>query len=138
MRPKSIVWFERLYVAAIAIEALVLGLNWWFWESIMPGTNADALFAVQAAWRLAKLVLVLCVARLRSRIALSLLILLALWMLVGEVQMGWTPVPVFYRLLGPLTLIMSVVAIGTALTPEARAWFRGEWPAPSALGETFE
>jgi hypothetical protein len=138
MRPKSIAWFERLFLTslagAVARVAIVLS----------PSTEwrlTSLILTVLLVSVLLNLTLVLFVSRRRSQIAkwiLTGLFLIGLTSYLGFFEAGilhfedWAEIAVS---------LVQGVALGLLFTPSARAWMaapRSEPRSAETLGRTFE
>jgi hypothetical protein len=143
MRPKSIAWFERLYVASLLIPlALLAAVAAMAWELIRTGVvPLVSLLAVSALWFVLPLALVLLVSRRGS--------IVAKWVLIAVFAIGLIANLASYRpgIESELSLVMlvitamQIVAIGLLFTAAARAWMSGKaGPLPSGaeLEQTFD
>jgi hypothetical protein len=138
VRPSSILWFERLYLASLALTLAIVARAW---EAIRAGVipPTTLLFGLGFAIGL-PLVLTLLVSRRRS--------VVAKWVLVAIFTIGLIANGLTYRpgarltlLLVALSLIaMQAIAVALLFMPSARAWL-GRKNAPAAeaeLRETFD
>jgi hypothetical protein len=138
MRPRSIAWFERLYVVSVALGyALMFGK----WRDRVEAYGEWQLFVFMLVISLMMPVtLALLVSRRRSRVALALLVLIT-W------SMGMVILAVAYASgfgSGAEVAALQAVAMGATLlpfTPSALAWLktpRTRPVGPETLGRTFE
>lgn len=134
MRPQSIIWFERLYLAAFAVglasivqtwdmqarmlasDPMVAGMPWLAWAALV----------VRAAIALA---LWYCVARLGSNIARWIVTALAVWSLglIAVLGYGLGSGTATMAVVAPAALqnILYVAAAAMLFRPDARPWFGG-------------
>jgi len=130
MRPRSIMLFESLSLAAVALGALILGLTW---NALMAsvyarirGTGIEPAVMILAALYVGLLVLLILLTSRRASIV-------AQWLftaiIVAELAMtlpglgamargglvGWAQI---------VQLILQLVAVGFLFMPDARAWLR--------------
>jgi hypothetical protein len=130
IRPKSILWFERLLGLALAID---LTVNLASWPAISARLAAQGLSAspvlivlIAAASPLLGAILLYFVARRRSRIArwvVTLLVVAATIAFVVVIAGGRTGqlTPLFA--LTVLAELMKLIAVTRLFTSEAAAWF---------------
>jgi len=121
MRPNSVIWFERLFLATLAIGVLQSAYGW---NAAVAASSVALVLTVMIVTFALILGLVFLVSRKRSRIALAVLVLL---FAIG--------LPGFYKIItsGPffgvesvalLQTVMELVALVFIFTPESRAWMR--------------
>jgi hypothetical protein len=139
MRPKTIAWFERLF---ILFETASFFLRLRRFPEMMDGFGPIVTFTVLALLLIIPVALALSVSRRRSRMALILVILLT-WALGLLVVIG-------FALLGhgsAADLVESLLAAAPMavtlllFTPTARAWLKSSAPppvTPEKLKRTFE
>lgn len=127
MRPRSIILFERLYLAAIAIEVVRVAADW---SLLLQSSASDRwvrLIAIAVS-----LSLVLLAARRRRRVAG--------WILAALFVIG---LPIAAELFGPgvapgtvaagvAQLLLQAAALVLVFKPDSRAWFdsKGDIAAP--------
>ncbi|HEY5721717.1 MAG TPA: hypothetical protein VIT45_05295 [Allosphingosinicella sp.] len=138
MRPKTIAWFERLYVVSVALGYALMFREW---RDRVEAYGDWQLFVFMLVISLMMPVtLALLVSRRRSRVALALLVLIT-W------SMGTVMLAVAYASgFGSGTEVAALQAVAMAatllpFTPSARAWLktpRTRRVGPETLGRTFE
>ena len=126
IRPRSIIWFERLFLASIAVRPIYLIVRWELltFRSEQSGVPIGVLIALVALSFLIPLTLGWLAARRASRMAAWLV---AIWILVIVLVYASSMVPVRWRwgiLTDPAFAIFVLsVAAGIALfLPESRRW----------------
>ena len=147
MRPVSIIYFERLYAAALAIGLVSMVF---FWELTMadvrsqPGVGlppglVDAIaYAVIGAGYLIALLLWFFIARRASSVAKWIwLVLFGLSVLGVVVQMAAGPEIEASLAVDIVVTLIEAIAAWMLFRPDARAWFAGR-PASAAIGEVFD
>ena len=137
MRPDSIIWFERLFLATLLIGLVHSAATWN--ESVAIASPAFVL-AVQAFSIAVVLTLTLLVSRKRSNVAKWINVALFAVGLVGIVHLVATE-----KLLGSMLVtiaqtLMQGAGIALLFTASARAWLgRKDAPATEAeLRQTFD
>ena len=138
MRPNSIIWFERLYLATLALSLLVSALDW---EGTAQGVGTAGAIAIMAVVAIVNVVLVLLVSRRRSRTVkwiLAVISFLAAIGLIGYLQAGLESPrdQIDFAL-----ILVQVCAIALLFTPSARAWLAAPRQDPrtaEVLERTFE
>ena len=131
MRPKSILWFERLLGLALTID---LAVNLASWSAVSARLAAQGLPAnpfvillIVAASPLLGAILLYFVARRRSRIArwvVTLLVLAATITFVVVIARGMMQWTLMFGLTA-LAELMKLIAVTRLFTAEAAAWFAG-------------
>ena len=127
MRPKSIVNFERLYLAAIAVEVGRVAIEW---PLLLQASASDQWVRVAAIG--ITLLLVFLTSRRRSRVAgliLAALFVIGLPMVATIFQPGVSPA---ISVAVGAQLVLQAVALALLFTPASRAWFDGKDEAPAA------
>ena len=139
MRPRSIIWFELLYLGSLAAAILSLAVDW----DELTATFSPALAAAVMGGTLLLIGLLVLLASRKGSIV-------AKWLLVGLFVLGLTSfLPVIGVGMDALDLawydwvgwIAQAVATGLLFTPSARDWMRRRRdPAASSAGleRTFE
>ena len=120
MRPKSIVYFEWLYLAAIAIEAVRVAIEW---PLLLQASASDQWVRVVSV--AVSLLLVLLTARRRSRVAgliLAALFAIGLPMVATVFQAG---IDLATSAAIVAQLALQAVALAQLFRPASRAWFDG-------------
>ena len=121
MRPKSIVLFERLYLAAIAIEVVRFAIEW---PLLLRASASDQWVRVAAIG--VSLLLVLLTSRRRRRMAglvLAGLFVIGLPMVAELFRPGVAPT---IAVAVAAQLLLQAVALVLLFRPESRAWFAGK------------
>ncbi|HEY5721716.1 MAG TPA: hypothetical protein VIT45_05290 [Allosphingosinicella sp.] len=139
MRPKSILWFERLF---ILFETAASFLRLRRFPQMMDGFGPIMTFTLFALLLIIPVALALSVSRRRSRVALILLILftwtLGLAVVIGFVLLGrGSPADLVESLLAAAPMALTLLLF----TPTARAWLQSSAPppvSPEKLKRTFE
>lgn len=137
MRPQSIIWFERLFLASIVV-GLVNSVALYgemaaaqpLSPAVLTGTIALGIGINLALWYFA--------ARRASnvaRIILTILFALGIASLVFTLALGTFPAGIA-GLLGALNWLLQAAAIVFLYRRDANGWFRGS--RVDDLGETFE
>jgi hypothetical protein len=119
MRPNSIKWFERLFLATLAIGLFQAG---YAWQGETTTSSVPFVLFVTIAVFLIILVLILLVSRKRNRVAM--------WILVAFFVIG---IPAFYKVLtsgqffgvasiSVFQTILELIALIFLFTPTSRAW----------------
>jgi hypothetical protein len=139
MRPNSIIWFEALNIAAMAVATLNMVTGWDKLVAIFSATGAAFVFAGSLALTV---LLTLLVSRKASRVAKWVVVGLYASGLVGMLPafMGWTE-PVDLTWNEWVVWLVQGVATSLLFTPSARGWMRrSNDPAadPDTLERTFE
>jgi hypothetical protein len=144
MRPNSIIMFERLFLASLALSAIASVLAY---DAILAELNRDpavqqlglgggfmgAIFVVGFA---IYLLLWFLIARRASTVAKWILVVfvaLSLASFVASLTAGFTPDS--GTLLALVIYALEVAAVWFLFRPDAAAWFKGDWNADPA---TFE
>ncbi|MFL6856332.1 MAG: hypothetical protein ACJ8EB_00325 [Allosphingosinicella sp.] len=131
MRPKTIVSFEILSLAAVALGLLV---TWLTWDGIVAqarsavlGSGIEAAVAILVLVYVAILVLLILLASRRaSNVARWLLALIVAVELVFTLPaIGATLAAGTVGLISTLQLAMMTVAVVLLFLPPSRLWFRG-------------
>jgi hypothetical protein len=131
LRPKTIVSFEILSLAAVALGLLV---TWLTWDGIVAqaqtavlGSGIEAAVAILVLVYVAILVLLILLASRRaSNVARWLLALIVVLELVFTLPgIGATLAAGTTGLLSTLQLAMMTVAVVLLFLPASRLWFRG-------------
>ena len=129
MRPKAIVWFERVLLAALAIDLVNNLLSWTSIAEALPDAGAPPhpLLALVLAFvpTLVGLLFWYFIMRRRNRVAKWLL---AVFVAIGTI--GFVVLLVRTRhmgvdlmvILGCLSEVMKLFAVGCLFTREASAW----------------
>jgi len=129
VRPKSIVWFERLIFSTLLLGAIQSYLSWDETVALESQANSNpAAFTafVQVGVFLIIGTLTLLISRRRSKVAM--------WVSIALFVLG---LPVFFTLLarglviglGVITVAQTlgqVIAYGLLFTPSSRRWMRGD------------
>jgi hypothetical protein len=139
MRPKSIVWFERLYVLSVTLPFLVgfreFGATWTTFGPL-PMLILLVLFLILP------MILALLVSRRRSRVALTFLILIT-WP-VGFLAIAallWLPLETLTDIAQFLALTAPTAVTLLLVAPSVRAWLKASAAppvSPEKLERTFE
>jgi hypothetical protein len=141
-RPRSILWFERLYFAAILLRALNLSLAWPVFRSRLRADYPDwpnaAVLLLAAIVLIVQLTLGWLAARRRSRVAAVLILFWILYVVVTFVAdlarngfgLGR------HMLVADLVVLLAVAAMVMLLLPESRRWLSGR-PGLSDLERDF-
>lgn len=130
MRPRSIILFERLYLAAIAIEAVRVAIEW---PLLLQASASDQLMRVGSIG--VTLLLLLLTSRRRKRIAgvvLAALFVIGLPMIATVFQPGIAPSSAAIVV---VQIALQAVALALLFTPASRAWFDAK-PAPDGAGSS--
>ena len=127
MRPKSIVMFERLYLAGLAVSLISTALAWPQLRALAEtgGMGTASLLGSMAIGVLIPLALWYMIAR-RASVAAKWLcvILFAIGLLVTGVSIGRGKVgPDVFSLLGIAALLLRMGAIAMLFQPDAKPWF---------------
>lgn len=135
MRPASIQWFERLYLATLVIGLVNLLAHFGKLSEVM-GSNGSTMTVVMLSFAVGiaiSLVFWYLIARRASNIAK--------WFLVALVVLGVIGLPggfamtdtlgLPYVAIGALATLLQVVATGLLFTPESRRWFAAKGAPPS-------
>jgi hypothetical protein len=132
LRPKSIVTFEMLSLAAVALGIVLTYLTWDALvaqaRSAVLGSGIEAAVAILACVYVAILVLLILLASRRaSNVARWLLALIVVVELVFTLpSLGATLAAGTIGLVSTLQLLMMTVAVVLLFLPASRPWFRGE------------
>jgi hypothetical protein len=134
-RPQSIVWFERLYLGAMAIGILNSIVNWSAMQERIAATPNSAMLpswfvpATMAIGALITLVLWYFVARRGSVVSKWIVTVLFVVGLIGVptvitgVSSGLiTPLQAAFSL---VTFVMNAAAVVMLFRPDAKPWFEG-------------
>jgi len=131
IRPASIVRFERLYLAGLALGIINIVLNW---SATAHAIAAQPALTSVAGWYQPAATLVgvaiplllwYTIARRGSRVAkwiLTVWTALAVFGLLGGLATGHM-VDGIVGVLGVVTILLDVVAVWTLFRPDTRAWF---------------
>lgn len=141
-RPRSIRWFELLFLASLLLTLVATAL---IWPALLDQAAAqagaanlgDGTLAVIAGLGIAIVVAIMLllwyfVARRGSPVAKWVLVFFTgynLYSLVGSVQAG-APFATVPGLVSGAALLLQVIAVALLFVPDARAWFASE---PEAL-----
>jgi hypothetical protein len=137
MRPRTIVWFERVSLVAVTIGVLnvltvtEIGL-------VMNGTDDVNAAAVLFGSLIVTLALIFRVSRWRSRAAKWILIMFTLMLLVGNAPVLLTRTDSVAMLVGLAVGAIQLGALALLFTPSARAWLAGDPRPRKMLERTFE
>jgi hypothetical protein len=138
MRPASILWFERIWLGALALSLIVAVLDW---RGTSEGVGTVAAIATLAALATITILLVLLVSRRRNGTAkwvLAVIALLAAAGIANNVSVGSNSP----RDLTDLALeLVQVAATSLLFTSSARAWLAAPHTTPKSaekLERTFE
>jgi Na+/proline symporter len=137
MRPSSIIWFERLFLASIAVGVLNSALIFPSLAASQPVSPAFLIGTIVVGVAI-NLALWWFAARRGSnaaRIILTILFALGLASVLFTLTMGTYP-PGTAGLLSGINWVLQVAAVVFLYRPDANAWFRGT--RDHDLGETFE
>ena len=129
MRPKSIMLFERLYLAAIAIEVVRFAIEW---PRLLHAAASDQW--VRVASIAVSLLLVLLTSRRRRRVAglvLAALFVIGLPMVAAIFQPGTDPAS---SVSIGLQVLLQAAALLLLFRPDSRAWFAGRAPGDPVAG----
>ncbi len=137
VRPASIIWFERLYLASFVLSLFTIGP---VFRAVGVGFVAPLtlIFIVLFAFGL-PLLLALLTSRRRSNIAKWLFVILmglgtALAIFAGVNSGAWN-----WTVLGILIWALQIAAVVLLFAPSARAWLTSKaLPDPARLEGTFE
>lgn len=127
MRPRSIILFELLYLAAIAIEVGRVAIEW---PLLLQSSASDQW--VRLASIGVSLLLVLLTARRRGRMAgliLAALFVIGLPMVATVFQPGADPAT---SVAVAVQLLLQAAALALLFKPASRAWFAARDEAPAA------
>lgn len=127
MRPRSIILFERLYLAAIAIEVGRVAIEW---PLLLQASASDRWVRVASIGL--SVVLVLLTSRRRRRVAgliLAALFVIGLPMVASVFQPG---VDAATLIAVAVQLVLQAVAIALLFRPPSLRWFAGTDEAPAA------
>lgn len=130
MRPRSIILFERLYLAAIAIEVGRVAIEW---PLLLQASASDRWVRVAAIG--VSLLLLLLTSRRRKRIAgivLAALFVIGLPMISTVFQPG---IALSNAAIVVVQIGLQAVALALLFTPGSRAWFDMK-PAPDGTGSS--
>jgi hypothetical protein len=130
-RPKSIIWFERLYLGSLAVSVAIMTMGWDATGQIPLVYLLPALFLGLVL----PVILVLLVSRRRSRIAKWVLIALFAIGLASNVA-GYNSSDLTLDIAALVLTAMQMLAIALLFTASARAWLAGQSMPPP--GPTFE
>ena len=121
-RPKSIIWFERLYLGSLAVSVAIMAMGW-------DATGQIPLVYLLLALLLGLVlpaVLVLLVSRRRSRVAKWVLIILFAIGLASNVA-GYNPNgDTRLNVAAMIITAMQMLALALLFTGPARAWLAGK------------
>ena len=137
MRPRTILWFERISLAAVAIgvlnvlRATEIGL-------LLNGAGDAGAATVLFGSVVVILALVYRVSRWRSRFAKWVLIIFTLMVLLGYAPLLLTGMDSVAKLVGLAVGAVQLGALALLFTPSARAWMAGDSRSPEMLERTFE
>jgi NADH:ubiquinone oxidoreductase subunit K len=138
MRPKTILWFETLYLGSLAIAVVKIAVEWRETRAALP---THFILAVLAFSLILTTALVLLVSRRRSRVAK--------WVMAVLYALGLTAyLPIFRTGVDSAGTaadiglgVMQVAALVLLFSPSARAWLSAEREADASAGaleRTFE
>jgi hypothetical protein len=136
-RPKSIIWFERLFLASLLISFVQLAVTWraiaGFAPPLLVLIVAVVLFGLY-------LVLTFLVSRKGIAFAKWLLIFLFILGLRPAIDMIQTGRLTGWEIVSVVTTAIQAIALGFLFTASARAWLgrKGSPPADGKLRETFD
>lgn len=133
MKPNSVRWFERLYVASILIWLVLTGLEWKANKALVEAAGAGQLSTnltvnIYAGFLVFQAVLALALwyfaARQRSDVARWVLVLClacSAWALYERIAAPvHEPLPMA---MGAAVFVFNVVAVAMLFRPDAAAWF---------------
>ncbi|MES2303082.1 MAG: hypothetical protein V4521_13580 [Pseudomonadota bacterium] len=135
MRPASIQWFERLYLATLVIGLFNLLVHYDTLSKVM-GNNGSTMNVVMLSFAVGIVISLLfwyLIARRASNIAKWFLVALVVIGLIGMpsgfAMTGTLGLP--YVAIGALSTLLQVIATGLLFTPESRRWFAAKGTPPS-------
>lgn len=138
-RPQSIIWFERLYLAAVALGLISAAMNWRVMQeqiaanpasSILPSWLMPAIVALGVGLNL---LLWYFIARRRSVVAQWIVTILFVIGLFGLVSLFNGGVPSAMLPFSILNFVLNGAAVFMLFRPDTKRWFAGD----GDLGQTF-
>lgn len=135
MRPASIQWFERIYLATLVIGLGNLLIHFGTLSTVMGNVGSTMTVAMLsfAAGIAISLLFWYLVARRASNIAKWFLVALVVIGLIG-LPSGFTmteTLGVPYVAIGALSTVLQVIATALLFTAESRRWFAAKGTPPS-------
>lgn len=135
MRPASIQWFERIYLATLVIGLGNLLIHFGTLSTVMGnvGSTMTVVMLSFAAGIAISLLFWYLVARRASNIAKWFLVALVVIGLIG-LPSGFTmteTLGVPYVAIGALSTVLQVIATALLFTAESRRWFAAKGTPPS-------
>jgi hypothetical protein len=139
VRPASIVWFERLYLASVLVSAGNAAMQW---ETTTAQASSPAfVIGLQATIFAILLALTLLVSRKGNNVAKWVIVAFFAFRLVSFAYVLMVPA----MMLGPLVLtvlhtLLQTMAVALLFTPSARAWLgrKDSPPTDAELRRTFD
>lgn len=140
MRPTSIIWFERLFLAAIGLGAINSAVSFKAIEEMTGGqAGGTSLLIVSIGFSIGIYLLFwYWIARCASNVAkwlLTVLVILSIASVAFSIAVGSYPGG-FAGILGAIVWLMHLASVLCLFRPDATAWFRGV--DDGDLSETFE
>jgi hypothetical protein len=137
MRPQSIILFERIYLATVAIGVVTGIWSWLHWSELMPPGMPAAMagimpviMGVSLAFGIGiDLLLWYFIARRGSNVAKWIFILFFALAILGVVRglfVTSVHISVFRHLISVIELSMQAVCVWLVFRPDTTRWFRGE------------
>jgi len=138
MRPSSIVMFDRLFLASLAVSLVSLALNYGVIAQQFAGTPEMAAIGVGVGFFAGilavsyaiSLLLWFLVAHKASNVAKWILVVLAAISLISLPGMLGGPWDLT-AILGLASYVLEIAALGFLFRDDARAWLRGQLPTDS-------
>ncbi len=141
MRPPSIIKFERLFLASLAVSAIGFVIGYEAAMRVVESDPSMQRFGLGGGFMLGVLAASFAIYLLLWYLIAHRASTIAKWVLIVFVALGLVSLP--FALTGPLSLtvalnllvyVLEVVALVYLFRPDAKAWFRGESPPdPAAL-----
>jgi hypothetical protein len=139
MRPQSIIMFERLFLASLAVGAIITAIGY---EEIVRVVTSDPgmqRFGLGSGFLIGLIAVSYAIYLLLWYLIAHKAAAAAKWILVVFVALGGVAIP--FALSGPLDLTtivnlavyaLEVAALIYLFRADAKAWFKGEQPADPA------
>lgn len=141
MRPQSIIMFERLFLASLAVSVLSFILTY---EQMLaevdrelalgqPGVGGGILIAIMVVGLAISVLLWHLIARKASSIAKWILVVIvALGVIMGVPSVAAGPWDLSL-LLGLAVYVLEVAAVVYLFRADAKAWFAGQWQGDATV-----
>ncbi len=132
-RPASIVSFERLYLASLAIGAIGTAINW---STMQAQIAADPNSAMLPSWFMPvtlfvsfsiSLALWYFAARRGAVVAKWILVVLFGFGVIGILMTIFAPGPILMKFITGVNFVLQGLSVWMLFKPDANQWFAGEW-----------